>query len=400
MSFSCFLGTPESEIRLLDSNEEEEQQTRTRGVNRRDVTHVKGSTSCVLPNAAEVDLIMPLTPISIGTSFLHLKEDPDESKTSLTPSLAGINDEIRRDLTPNSPSESSDKQFCDISKKTGDQDPSSSETGDISWEVQKLILPTGEHLKVCEEKHAAYVTLDVDDILSFKTDGWLGIKEKNFEAKQSCEREKMPHKTQKTSSENKSRSNKHKDKANNIQQLGGQTKKRENVRTESHAEESGGAEEPTLTMIETVVITEKVTSRSQKKKKKHAVPKLENESLLEVENGTKVKNAKPKNETETTHGNKVREKLTKHEGTDAKEKDKAVEGKTKPSVETLSTCLPGALDDDIIKRRRISGDKPGSISVRTRPQLPAIFQQKKTEDVVKQKIIEGNICKMFIIKDL
>lgn len=371
-----------------------------RGVNRRDVTHAKGRTSCGLPNAAEVDFIMPLTPITIGTSFLQLKEDPDESRTSLTPSFAGINDEIRPDLTPNSTSESSDNQFCDVSKQTRDQDPSLAETGDISWEVQKLILPTGEHLMICEEKHAAYVTLDVDDILSFKRhpESRLGIKQINFEAKQSCERDnKMPHKTQKTSTENKSRSSKHKDKTNNIQQLGGQTKKRENMRAESHAEESGGTEEPTVTMIETVVITEKVTPRSQgKKKKKHGAPKLENEPLLEVENGTKAKNAKPKNETETTHASKVREKLTKYEGKEASESDKAAEGKTKPSAETLSTCPPGALDDDIIKRRRISGDKPGSISVRTRPQLPAIFQQKKKEDVVKQKIIEGKSLKMFI----
>lgn len=333
---------------------------------------------------------MPLTPITIGTSFLHLKEDPDESRTSLTPSLAGINDEIRADLTPRtsekSTSESSDNGFCDIPKKTGDQGPSLSscedskdttEAGDVSWGRQKLILPTGERLMICEEKHVAYVTLDVDDILSFKSRP--AIKQVN-----GCERDKMPHKTQKTSSENKTRSNKHK--TSNNQQHGGQTEKRENLRPESHAEESGGAEEPTVTMIETVVITEKVTSRSQrKKKKKHGVPKVENEPLLEVENGTKPKNAKPKNESETAQASKVKEKLATYEGKETGENDKAAEEKTKASTETPSTCLPRALDDDVIKRRRISGDKPGSASVRTRPQLPAIFQQKKKENVVKQK---------------
>ncbi|XP_026784429.3 alpha-protein kinase 2 isoform X2 [Pangasianodon hypophthalmus] len=402
LSFSCHPITPESEVHLLNSYEAD-HLTRMQGVNRSDATHIKDSRSCVFPNVGEVDFIMPLTPITIGTSFLHLKEDPEESRTSLKLCLAGINDEIRPDLTPRasgkSTSESSDNQFGDITKKTGDQGPSLSsyedpkyktEADDVSSELQTLILPTGEQLMICEEKHVAYVTLDVDDILSFKNhpEDWSAIKQVSWEVKQSCERDsKMPHKTQKTSSENKTRSNKHKDKTSNNQQLGCQTKKRENVRPESHGEESRGAEESTVTMIETIVITEKVTSRSQgKKKKKHGVAKVENEPLLEVENGTKPKNAKPKNETATTQPSKVREKLAKYEGKASNENDKASEEKTKPSTETSSTCLPGALDDDIVKRRRISGDKPGSISIRTRPQLPAIFQQKKKEDVVKEKI--------------
>lgn len=377
-----------------------------RGVNRRDATH----GPCVFPNTGEVDFIMPLTPITIGTSFLHLKEYPDESRTSLKPSLAGISAEIRPDLTARtggkSTNESLDKKFCDISKRTGDQGPSLSfcedpklktEAGDVSSELQRLVLPSGEQLMICEEKHVAYVTLNVDDIVSFKFHPEVqpAIKQVICEAKQSCEREsEMPHKMQKTSSENKTRSNKHKDKTSNNQQLGCQTKKQENVRPESHVEESGGSEESTVTMIETIVITEKVTSRSHgKKKKKHGVPKVENEPLLEVENGTKQpKSTKPKNETAAAQPSKVREKLAKYEGKDSNENDKAAEGKTKPSMETSSTCLPGTLDDDIIKRRRISGDKPGSVSIRARPQLPAIFQQKKKEEVVKQKIqtpIEG-----------
>lgn len=366
-----------------------------RGVNKRDATHIKDSRSCVFPNTGEVDFIMPLTPISLGTSFLKLKEDTGESRTSLKPSLAGINDTIRPDLTPRTTSESS----SEISKITGDQGPSSSscedpkyktEASDVSSEIQRLILPTGEHLMICEEKHVAYLTLDVEDILSFKNhpEDRSAIKQISCEVKQSCERDcKMPHKTQKSTAETKTRSNKHKDKTNNKQQPGCQTKKRENVRPELHVEESGGAEEGTVTMIETIVITEEVTSRSQgKKKKKHGVPKVENEPLLEVENGTKPKNTKPKNETATKQPSKVQEKLAKHEGKESNENDKGTEGKTKQSTETSSMCLPGAQDDDIIKRRRIAGDKPGSISVRTRPQLPAIFQQKKKEDVVKEKI--------------
>lgn len=410
LSFSCYPITPESEVHLLNSYEAE-HLTCLRGVNGRDASHVTDSGTCVFPNTGEVDFIMPLTPITIGSSFLQLKEDPEESRTSLKPSLAGINDEIRPALTPKtsrkSTRKSSDNQFCDISRKAGDQgqDPKhSTEGGDVSSGLPRLILPTGEQLMIFEEKHIAYVTLDVDDILSFKNhpEDWSAIKQVSCEGKQSSERDsKMPHKNKKRSSENKTCSNKHKDKTSNNQQLGCSTKKRENVRPQSHVEDSGGVEESTVTMIETIVITEKVTPRSQgKKKKKHGVPTVENEPLLEVENGTKPKNTKPKNETATTQLSKVREKLAKYEGKESHEKDQATEGKRQENIkhaETSSTCLTGALDDDIIKRRRISGDKPGSVSVRTRPQLPAIFQQKKKEDVVKQKIEAPKEGKVVVV---
>lgn len=386
LSFSGYHVTPESEVHLLDSYEANHLKAR------RDVTDVKDAGSCVFPNTGEVDFIMPLTPISIGTSFLHSKEDPGKSRTSLKPFHAGIGDEIGPDLTPGASkiytTKEPDKQYCDTSKKTSDQGPSvlscdvpndKTEAGDVSPEFQRLILPTGERLMFCEEKHIAYVTLDLDDILSFK----------NYpeeRSKQSCEKNsKMPRKTLRTLSENKTRSNKHKDKTSNNQQLGGQTKKRENVRPECHCEESGGLEDSAVTMIETIVITEKVTPKSQgKKKKKQGAAKLENEPLLKVENGTKPKPTRPKNETAATQPSKVRERVATCEGKEPNENDKAAEGKTKSCTET-SPSLPGALDDDIIKRRRIAGDKPGSVSVRTRPQLPAIFQQKKREDEVKQK---------------
>ncbi|XP_027004022.2 alpha-protein kinase 2 isoform X2 [Tachysurus fulvidraco] len=390
LSFSCYPFTSESEVRLLDSYEAEHLTLR-RGANRSDVTHLEDNGSCTFPSKGEVDFIMPLTSITIGTSYLQLKEDPDVSRTSLKPSRAGIREEVRSDLTP-STSGKSTSSFCDITKQTGDQDSSSSscedqryktEAGDVSSELQSLILPTGEQLMICEERHVAYVTFDVDDILSFKKhpEDRGGIKQVGGEV---CERDnKMPHKTPKKSSENKTRSNKHKDKTNNNQT----SKKRENVRPEEHDGESVGAEESAATTFEPIVITEKVASGPQgKKKKKHGVAKVENEPLLEVGNGTKPKNTKPKNETATTQPSKVREKLANYEGKEPHEKDKATEGKTKAGTETSSVGSPAAPDDDIIKRRRISGDKPAAVSIRTRPQLPAIFQQKEKEDVVTQTI--------------
>ncbi|XP_046724526.1 alpha-protein kinase 2 isoform X1 [Silurus meridionalis] len=377
LSFSCY--SIKSEVHSLESYEAAQ------------FGDLKGGGSCVL---AGVDFIMPLTPITIGTSFLALKEDPGESRTSIKSSRAGISDEIRLDVTQRTSgkctSESSDKQVCDLK----DQGSSSSscedakygtEDSDVSSELQKVILP-GERLMICEEKHVAYVTLDVDDILSFKNlpENESALKPVSCEG---CERVgKMPHKT-KTSFENNMRSNKHKDKSGSNQQIGAQTKRRENMRIESNVQESGGGEEGKVTMIETVVITEKVPSRAQgKKKKKHGVRKVENEPRLEADNRAMPKNAKSKTETPTTQTSRVREKLAKYEGKETSGNESVSEEKTKLSAETPSKCLSDAADDDIIKRRRITGDKPGSVSIRTRPQLPAIFQQKKKEDVVQVKV--------------
>ncbi|TSY69828.1 Alpha-protein kinase 2 [Bagarius yarrelli] len=331
----------------------------------------------------ELDTIMPLTPITIGTSFLHLKEDLDEPRTSLNPSIVGISDGIRPDLTQSFTGKST-------SKITGDQESYSSPcedlkyktaASDVSPELQRLIFPTEERLMICEEKQVAYVMLEFDDILSFKKQTRSAIKQVNSEV---CERDsKMPRKNLKNSSENKPHLNKHKDKTNKNQQ-----QKRENMRPEDGAVESGGIEDSPATVIETNLITEKSTSKSQgKKKKKHGSAKVENEPLLEVENGTKPKNSKPKNETAIKPLSKLREKLAKYEEKESKANEKtkpSTDAKTKPSTETLNVCLPDAQDDDVIKRRRVSGEKPGPVSIRIRPQLPAIFQQRKKEDVVTQ----------------
>ncbi|KAL7854025.1 hypothetical protein AOLI_G00208690 [Acnodon oligacanthus] len=409
-----------------------------------------------LTQAEGPEFIMPFAPVSIGTSFHHpcdLKEGQPSPKTSTKPSLIGYIDEIKGCLPAKiigkvtSGQESSDDQFCTCFEKTskqsssgfGDSEESSSQetqteiqnAGDISHELSKLILLTGQRFIVSEEKRVAYVTLDLDDVNFIKEvcDVSCDQRTPSFPKQHNCEEHshikdaEMPHKTPKTSTEGKARS-KHKEKITG-QQLGTAPKKQEKVQPESHvaneslSSETLSSEPGTVTVIETIVITEKITPKPQgkKKKKKHGIAKPESEPLAEVENG-----ARPKATKATCEGaeakpapkpGKVKEKPTlplistlntlstgspikdstmKSKGTEA---IKASEGITSCGQESQSTGLPSVLDDDLIKRRRISGEKSEAVPIRTRPQLPAIFRQKKEEevgfkraysDVVKQKI--------------
>ncbi|KAL7844175.1 hypothetical protein SRHO_G00227140 [Serrasalmus rhombeus] len=401
------------------------------------------------------EFIMPFAPVSIGTSFHHpfdLKAGQPSPKTSTKPSLIGNIDEIKGCLPTKiigkvtSGQELSDDQFCTCSEKSskqsssgfGDSEESSSQetqteiqnAGDISHELSKLILFTGQRFIVSEEKRVAYVTLDLDDVNFIKevSDVSCDQRAPSFPKQHNCEEHphikdtEMPHKTPKTSSEGKTRS-KHKEKITG-QQLGTATKKQEKVQPEGHvaneslSSEALSSEPGTVTVIETIVITEKIMPKPQgKKKKKHGMAKPESEPLAEVENGARPKATKATCEgaaakpapkpgkvkekpalplistlNTLSTGSPVNDSAMKCKGTEA---IKANTGITSCGQESQSTGLPSVLDDDLIKRRRISGEKSEAVPIRTRPQLPTIFRQKKEEevgfkraysDVVKQKI--------------
>ncbi|XP_076844960.1 alpha-protein kinase 2 isoform X2 [Brachyhypopomus gauderio] len=66
--------------------------------------------------------------------------------------------------------------------------------------------------------------------------------------------------------------------------------------------------------------------------------------------------------------------------------DKAVVGRSSTAgLEPLIIRPPNAQDDDLIKRRRMSGDGVTAVPIRTRPQLPAIFRQKKEDEDVSSR---------------
>ncbi|XP_062868142.1 alpha-protein kinase 2 [Trichomycterus rosablanca] len=317
------------------------------------------------------DSIMLLAPVTLGQSFLRLKEEHHESRTSLNPSLTGVGD-IGEFL---------DTSFLTFSSRTSDQVSHSHETscqdprtktqpGDASSEIRGPTSPAGGRLVICEENRVACITLDLNDVLGFRRDTNDQRRRSDVE---------MPHRSTKSS--------KNKDKASQSQ-----NKKQENAKPEPPPSNSGGSKEGAVTLIETIIITEKVAPKSHpKKKKKHGAAKpKEAEPLLQVENGARPKNIKAKSDTDVAPAPfpvpTPNVSAKQHEETASSKPEPAKEVKTMRNQEPTGTCAPGVQDDDIVKRRRVAGERVGTVPVRARPQLPAIFRQRKEDEVVKQKV--------------
>ncbi|XP_043077278.1 alpha-protein kinase 2 [Puntigrus tetrazona] len=389
--------------------------------------------------------IMPLAPLN---TFLHsslLKSSQDDldfppkgiiNETCLKSDQKSVSsDDSSEDLFHTCPDQS-------LSSSSGDSDDPSikdtkrkteySDACDISKELSKLILLTGQHFMVSEDKHVAYVTLDLEEpsLNNFSLS--------NYE--QRPKTDNMPHKTFKTSSDGKTRS-KHKEKPAEKQQHGIQTTKKQDLQPPSHIKkdlnsEGDGCENRPVTVIETIVITEKIAPKTQGKKKKkppqHGTPKPENDLLsdrsgktenhdvkvalngldkpashlptkVDITNKDSTQNVvsvRPKVEPSGSFGAKMDagNVSATQKATPIKPKVDAsntakVENKTCTS-DSSSTCLPSMSNDDI-KRRRIADDLSGAVPIRTRPQLPAIFRQARKDgedatrraysEVVKQK---------------
>uniref|UniRef100_A0A8C1NEN5 non-specific serine/threonine protein kinase n=1 Tax=Cyprinus carpio TaxID=7962 RepID=A0A8C1NEN5_CYPCA len=390
--------------------------------------------------------IMPFAPLNTGNTFLHssLLKTPQD-----LPPKGIINEiHIKSDQKSISSDDSSEDRFhtCpgqSLSSSSGDSDEPSikdtkrkgeySDTCDISKELSKLILLTGQRFMVSEDKLVAYVTLDLEEpsINHFSLS--------NYEERPKTN--SMPHKTSKTSSDGKTHS-KHKEKPAEKQQHGIQASKKQDLQPPSQMKEEfnlegDGCEDRAVTVIETIIITEKIAAKTQgKKKKKHAqhgTPKPENDPPSDIGSRSTQKSMSGKTEnldlkvasngldkpasqlpTKMDVTNKdstqkvisVRPKVEPYFGSvNATQKATPIklkvdagntakmENKTCTS-DPPSMCLPSMLNDDI-KRRRIADDLSGAVPIRTRPQLPAIFRQARKDgedmtrraysEVVKQK---------------
>ncbi|XP_026052408.1 alpha-protein kinase 2 isoform X3 [Carassius auratus] len=407
--------------------------------------HCNTEECTVKPKEEEINtfpqFIMPFAPLSTANTFLNsslLKSPQDISPK-------GIINEMH--IKSDQKSVSSDDSFEDrfhtcpdqsSSSSSGDSDEPSikdtkrkaeySDTCDISKELSKLILLTGQRFTVSEDKRVGYVTLDLEEP-TLNHFSFSNYKERS-------KTDNMPHMTSKTSSDGKTRPE-HKEKPAEKQQYGTQTSKRQDLQhpfqmTEEFNSEGDGCEDHPVTVIETIVITEKITAKTVtqgKKKKKHAqhgTPKPENDPLSDIGNRSTQKNHDLKvasigldkpashlptkmditSKDSTQKVISVRPKVEPYNGsvnafqkaTPMKLKVDAgntakMEKKTCTS-DPPSMCLPSMLNDDI-KRRRIADDLSGAVPVRTRPQLPAIFRQARKDgedttrrdysEVVKQK---------------
>ncbi|KAG5272201.1 hypothetical protein AALO_G00162760 [Alosa alosa] len=208
----------------------------------------------------------------------------------------------RESSSPAYASSSSDEQaaLTDLcSDKCADQE-SLRKASDLSKECTKLLIATGERFAVSEQDRVACLTLDTNyspylPQCVVRHDPLNTAKPKSeIEQIQSAA---MSHKTSKAA-EGKGRF-RHKDKSGGHHSTAHVSKKQENVHPKFQSSSSladASCEDGTVTVIETIVITEKITPKAQgKRKKKHhqavATGKTEAVPLAEVENGAKQKTA-------------------------------------------------------------------------------------------------------------
>ncbi|XP_073681352.1 alpha-protein kinase 2 [Garra rufa] len=378
-------------------------------------------------------IITPFAPLKTENTFLHhnLLKSPQ----------AGLDCQPKGIINETSCDDSSEDRFHkgadldDPSIKDTRRNVEFSDTCNIGKELSKLILLTGQRFMVSEDKHVAYVTLDLEEP-NLSNFSWSNCEER-------LKTDNMPHKSSKTASDGKTRS-KHKEKPTEKLQLGVQASKKQDLQPASQMKdnlksEGDGCEDHPVTVIETIVITEKIVPKPQGKKKKkhvqHGMSKPENDPLsdsgsrsaqksLEVkvasngldkpafhlptkldvidkDSNQKVMSVRPKVEPSGSFAAKMdpgsvnaTQKATPIKlKVDASSTAK-MENKTCTS-DPSSMCLPSMLNDDV-KRRRIAVDLSGAVPIRTRPQLPAIFRQARKDEedttrrayseVVKQKI--------------
>lgn len=399
------------------------------------------------------EVIMPFAPLSTGNTFLHhcvLKEDKLRQVDVDVPHQRIINDtRLKPSIESGHESKNSDEDcFTHSSSSCRDSDgPSMKESGtkkysntcDISKEISNFILLTGERFMLSENKRVAYVTLDLDEPRDLnRFFNHVNTETQNCSCAAQPKKDKMPHKT----SDGKARS-KHKEKPTDPHGIHS-SKKQEKPPLEKKGElQATGCEDGAVTVIETIVITEKITPKAHgKKKKKHAQhgpAKPETELTTEVRNKAAQKNTNVKTETlevkvasngldkadshlstkvdsdnknstqkpmavrpKVEASDRIVAKMTVLANTDTGQKTIPVKPKADTSgihvaknenqrctSDSQSTCLSSTISDDI-KRRRISNELHGTIPVKTRPQLPAIFRQarKDGEDVTKRAYSE------------
>lgn len=376
------------------------------------------------------EFIMPFAPLSTGSTFLHhgvLKEDISQASQGIiieTCPEPSIESGQESDFIDRLSSSSSD------GPSMRDSETKCSNTCEINKELSNFIILTGERFMLSENKRVAYVTLDLDEPRNLNRSSFFNhANAQNCSCAAQPKKDRMPHKTLKTS-DGKARS-KHKDKPADPHGIH-TTKKQEKTPVEKKSElQATSCEDGAVTVIETIVITEKITPKAHGKKKKkhtqHGPSKPETEPTTRTAQNA---NAKTENlevkvasnsldkpdahlSTKVDAGNKnstqkpmsVRPKVEASGSIVAKKMantetgQKIIPVKPKPNVSgshvvknESQTCAsdPQSTISDDVKRRRIANDLPGKVPVKTRPQLPAIFRQarKDGEDVVKRAYSE------------
>ncbi|XP_042364973.1 alpha-protein kinase 2 [Plectropomus leopardus] len=426
------------------------------------LTHVSSDTLPDLDGACQVEprwgspkFITPLAPLSIGSCLVgqggcRLEGEQTCAKKSLSgntcsqqctlwPTSDGITDKTsleghesihKKENTLNSAERSLPEKQLDLvaARKTITED-----IHDLSRELSNLVDFPADHFIISEENRVAVITLESNDPFVSriaKPIAIAAITELNQKTA-----EKMPHKTHKSSSESKARAKK--DKSAGHHHGAQVSKKQENVSPhvsaqqvckqqethplieENHSSKNTPVEDKEAKLvIETGVVTEKASNKPHgKKKKKHTSTatgvKSVAEPLVEVENGAKPKTARGRIDMfEAKLGAKAGKPQRDNNQSDEKKSQqtqtKVSQGEQPPHhadpKDQQAKNITSPLKDDIIKRRRLSGDKFGKIvsvleSKLPKPDVPiqakgeepkvdaGAMRKKPYSEVVKQKIL-------------
>ncbi|KAM6901587.1 alpha-protein kinase 2 isoform 1-T1 [Lycodopsis pacificus] len=310
------------------------------------------------------------------------------------------------------------------------------EIHDLSRELSNLADVPADHFIVSESHRVAVIVLDLNDPFASRAAKPIATGIQSELNQKTAE--KMPHKTHKSTTESKARSKKDKTAG---QQHGIQAGKKQETLShhvpaqqvckqqethplagENHTSENtqvGLEVKEAKLVIETGVATEKAPSKTHGKKKKKHTPnatgvKSVGEPLVEVENGAKAKAAKGRIDMfEAKLGAKAGKAQKDGDQSDEKKsqkpeaKAKASQGEQPPHRADHKDHQPknftSPLNDDVIKRRRLSENKFGKIvsvlesklpqpdvSIQTKGEEPKVdtgaTRKKAYSEVVKQKI--------------
>uniref|UniRef100_A0A7N6FD15 non-specific serine/threonine protein kinase n=2 Tax=Anabas testudineus TaxID=64144 RepID=A0A7N6FD15_ANATE len=358
--------------------------------------NVSADTSPDLDGACQVEpqsggpkFITPIAPLSIGLSpVCQTSSSLEGDQTCAKRSLNDNKEQYKHNANINN---------CFTNRKTIIE-----EIHDLSRELSNLVVVPADHFIISEEKRVAYITLDLNDpFVSRATKPTTAdIQSEKPELNQETN-EKMPHKTHKNTSESKTRSKK--DKVGGHHH-GAQLSKKQECPHVSNIQ-AGLEGREAKSVIDGEVATEKTPSKPHvKKKKKHGQSTTAVRSVppVEVESGAKPSGAKGRIDMfEAKLGAKPGKAEKDSNQTDEKKsqqpEDKAATGQQPPEHTDHKGSQPkngtSPLNDDAIKRRRLSGDKFGKIAdvpVKAKgeePKLEAGANRKKAySEVVKQKI--------------
>ncbi|XP_032395736.1 alpha-protein kinase 2 [Etheostoma spectabile] len=439
-------------------------------------THVLSDTLPDLDGACQVEpewgglkFIMPLAPLGIDSSLFCrascLEGDQTCSKRSLNddrnlcsdhvqpcvpwPTSDGITEktslEVDEDLihkkgnTTESAGKSSPKAQLDFvpARKTIVE-----EIHDLSGALSNSADVPADHCIISERNRIAFITLDLNDpFVSRAPKPIAKAVQSELNLKTA---EKMPHKTHKSTSENKTRSKK--DKTAGHHYGAHVSKKQENLsphvsaqqvckqqETHPHIGENHTSENTPVRLeeneaklvIETGVATEKAPNKPHGKKKKKHAPNATGvksvvEPLVEVENGAKPNTAKGRIDmfeaklgAGKTHKDSDQSVEKKSQQPEAKAKASRAEQPQhqKDHKDHQLKNFTSPMNDDVIKRRRLSEDKFGKIvsvleaklpkpetSIQTKGEEPKVdtgaTRKKAYSEVVKQKIPPKEVPKV------